>query len=294
MIAVIEFGIFFLLFFAFLYPSLAIFGYDVYRKKSKTLSKIIRWRRRERDIWSIGIFHNVLKIVAPLIPLSEDGERKMEDDLRRADIPYSAKEYYAKAILSSLLGVVIAIFAGATKFYLLVLCGLVISVWLFFKNYDQVKDTLKDKYQLIENEIPAFIRSIESGLRSDHDIIHVIERYNKIANPAMKSELEILLADMEASSVPQALMRFDSRMNSPEISRLCSALIEWERGVDSSQQLSYLATDMTNLHRELIQRELDKRPGKMKRAMMPSVIILIIMMFYMLLKAVVESASYLT
>ena len=107
----------------------------------------------------------------------------------------------------------------------------------------------------------------------------------------MRSELEVLLADMQTSDVQRALMRFDNRMNSAEISRLVAALIEIDRGTDATMTLQYLAQDMTTLHRSLIQKELDKRPGQMRRAILPSGVILVVMMFYIMIMAVVTSAS---
>lgn len=284
-------AIFFCLYIGLLYPALAIVGYDIYSKKNKTLNTIVRWRKREHDIWQTTTLYNILQIVAPLIPLSESAEKKMNEDLARADIPFNAKEYYAKAILSAFGGVFVALMGASMNSTLLVVGGLLMCVYLFFKNYDQLKDTLKNKYAILENEIPQFIRSIESGLHTDRDIIRVLERYNRIASPAMRSELEVLLADMQSSSVQRALMRFDNRMNSAEISRLVAALVEIDRGVDATMTLQYLAQDMTTLHRSLIQKELDKRPGQMKRAILPSGIILVIMMFYIMIMAVVSSAS---
>lgn len=165
------------------------------------------------------------------------------------------------------------------------------TIYLFFKNYDEVNDILQNKAKLLEDEIPTFVRSIESGLHTDRDIIRGFERYKKIASPAMASELDIVIADMQASSVAQGLMRFDNRLNSPEISRLCAALIEVDRGIDNSLTLQYLAQDMTTMHRQIIQRELDKRPGQMKRAILPAGIILVVMMFYILIEAVIRSAA---
>lgn len=283
--------IFFCLYIGLLYPCLAILGYDVYAKKSKTLTTIIRWRRRSKDIWQNRHLNNILQIVAPLIPLSEASEKKMNDDLKRADIPYNAKEYYAKAILSACLGVLVTVFATTLDSALLVIGGLLMTVYLFFKNYDEVKDILQNKNALLEDEIPTFVRSIESGLHTDRDIIRGFERYKKIASPAMASELDIVIADMQASSVTQGLMRFDNRLNSPEISRLCAALIEVDRGIDNSLTLQYLAQDMTTMHRQIILRELDKRPGQMKRAILPAGIILVVMMFYILIEAVIRSAA---
>lgn len=283
--------IFFCLYIGLLYPCLAILGYDVYAKKSKTLTTIIRWRRRSKDIWQNRYLNNILQIVAPLIPLSESSEKKMNDNLKRADIPYNAKEYYAKAILSACLGILVTVFATTLNSTILVIGGILMTIYLFFKNYDEVNDILQNKAKLLEDEIPTFVRSIESGLHTDRDIIRGFERYKKIASPAMASELDIVIADMQASSVAQGLMRFDNRLNSPEISRLCAALIEVDRGIDNSLTLQYLAQDMTVMHRQLILRELDKRPGQMKRAILPAGIVLVIMMFYILIEAVIRSAA---
>ena len=283
--------IFFCLYIGLLYPCLAILGYDVYAKKSKTLTTIIRWRRRSKDIWQNRYLNNILQIVAPLIPLSESSEKKMNDNLKRADIPYNAKEYYAKAILSACLGILVTVFATTLNSTILVIGGILMTIYLFFKNYDEVNDILQNKAKLLEDEIPTFVRSIESGLHTDRDIIRGFERYKKIASPAMASELDIVIADMQASSVAQGLMRFDNRLNSPEISRLCAALIEVDRGIDNSMTLQYLAQDMTTMHRQIIQRELDKRPGQMKRAILPAGIILVVMMFYILIEAVIRSAA---
>lgn len=283
--------IFFCLYIGLLYPCLAILGYDVYAKKSKTLTTIIRWRRRSKDIWQNRYLNNILQIVAPLIPLSEASEKKMNDNLKRADIPYTAKEYYAKAILSACLGVLVTVFATTLNSTLLVIGGILMTIYMFFKNYDEVNDILQNKAKLLEDEIPTFVRSIESGLHTDRDIIRGFERYKKIASPAMASELDIVIADMQASSVAQGLMRFENRLNSPEISRLCAALIEIDRGIDNSLTLQYLAQDMTVMHRQLILRELDKRPGQMKRAILPAGIVLVIMMFYILIEAVIRSAA---
>lgn len=283
--------IFFCLYIGLLYPCLAILGYDVYAKKSKTLTTIIRWRRRSKDIWQNRYLNNILQIVAPLIPLSESSEKKMNDNLKRADIPYNAKEYYTKAILSACLGILVTVFATTLNSTILVIGGILMTIYLFFKNYDEVNDILQNKAKLLEDEIPTFVRSIESGLHTDRDIIRGFERYKKIASPAMASELDIVIADMQASSVAQGLMRFDNRLNSPEISRLCAALIEVDRGIDNSLTLQYLAQDMTTMHRQIIQRELDKRPGQMKRAILPAGIILVVMMFYILIEAVIRSAA---
>ena len=286
--------IFIFLFIGLLYPCLALFGHDVYFNKSKTLTTIIRWRRRDVDIWQLQSLNNILQIVAPLIPISENTEQKMNERLARADLPYTAKEYYAKAIMSGLVGFLVAITGASMNSYFIVIVGLLLALLFFSKNIDQVDDILKEKYIQIEASIPTMIRSIVSGLQTDRNIINVFNNYKKIAPTAMKSELELLLADMKSSSIPKALSRFEARMSSPEVSRLVAALIEVERGVDATTTLSYLAADMTTMANELNQRELDKRPGKMKAAILPSGIILVIIMFYMLIQAVVSSVSTLT
>ena len=108
-----------------------------------------------------------------------------------------------------MLGILVAIFAMTIDSALLIIGGLLMAVYLFFKNFDQLKDTLENKYKIVENEIPTFIRSIESALHTDRDIIRCFDCYKKIASPAMASELEIVMTDMQSSSVQQGLMRFD-------------------------------------------------------------------------------------
>ena len=107
----------------------------------------------------------------------------------------------------------------------------------------------------------------------------------------MASELDIVIADMQASSVAQGLMRFDNRLNSPEISRLCAALIEVDRGIVVISCARYCSVRELSMPRQIIQRELDKRPGQMKRAILPAGIILVVMMFYILIEAVIRSAA---
>ena len=169
MITVTHFIIFFCVYIVSQQCKARVKKTDKHARKSKTLTTIIRWRKRDSDIWQNRSLNNILKIVAPLIPLSQDHEKKMNDDLARADIPYTAKEYYAKAILSAMLGILVAIFAMTIDSALLIIGGLLMAVYLFFKNFDQLKDTLENKYKIIENEIPTFIRSIESALHIRHN-----------------------------------------------------------------------------------------------------------------------------
>lgn len=291
MIRIIYVLIFLCIYIGLLYIALALFGFDVYTKKNQTLTAIIRWRKREQDIWQAPFFNQILKIVAPLIPLPPETVDKLSIDLVRADIPYTPQEYYAKAILSALAGILISILAASMGSAILVIAGLLMAVWLFFKNFDQVKDALKGKFAELEREIPTLIRSIKSSLESDSDVIRAFEKYERVASPAMVSELSTLINDMKSTSVEKALMKFDSRMNNTHVTRLCATLIEMERGIDSTMSMQYLAQDMTVLSRQAIQRELDKRPGQMKRAILPAGIILVLMMFYMLIAAVIQSAS---
>ena len=127
--------IFIFLYIGLLYPTLAIVCYDIYSKPNKTLSTIIRWRKREHDIWQTTTLYNILQIVAPLIPLSESSEKKMNEDLARADIPFNAKEYYAKAILSSIGGILVALIGSSMNSTLIVVGGILLCIYLFFKNY---------------------------------------------------------------------------------------------------------------------------------------------------------------
>lgn len=144
----------------------------------------------------------------------------------------------------------------------------------------------KKKVLQLENEIHFFVAYTKTALASDNSIVHAIEGYIEIATPTMQSELGKLLVDMKSSGAKQALMRFDSRMNSPEISCLCTALIDLEQGADTTQTLSTLSANIAEIRCTLIERKLSRSERNAEIAsILPVVIFGALIALYMLVNS---------
>ena len=78
------------------------------------------------------------------------------------------------------------------------------------------------------------------------------------------------------------MIEFGKRIGNAYISRLTKALIAINRGDDQEAALNHLLNDMTVLSHETMQRELNKRPGRVKMMVIPIVVIGIFTLFYVI------------
>lgn len=228
-----------------------------------------------------------VKPLSKLIPLSERTQTLLEADLNRAGLPYSPCEYYARAI----------VFAACTLPlpFLVWLAGITIGVpmtvalpFLILRKYiTEHKEILKKKRHEIELVLPHFVRSILYRLNNADgtvqvDIISVFEGYIKIAAPALEYDVKLLVTEMKSGGVTKALHSFEHRLNLPEIGFLVRAAIGIYNGQPQASALAALSRDIDVRARENIKRELDKQPGKIKRATLPLVIVGIAALVYVL------------
>ena len=92
----------------------------------------------------------------------------------------------------------------------------------------------------------------------------MLERYQKNAGPALKGELDILLADMRSSNYEAALTRFEARLNSPMLSDVVRGLIGVLRGDDSAVYFQMLSHDFKQLELQRLKTEAQKIPPKIR------------------------------
>lgn len=224
----------------------------------------------------------VAKRIAPLIHIEAYKERRMAVQLERAGIRLSPAEYYTQAIVMS----VITALAGG-GFVLIFMrqmlpIAAVLAVIVYFHFFGEVKDKLKEKDKQVEGELPKFIRAIVQGLKTEKDVIKLLETYDTIAGGGLKYDIEVLIMDLKSGGYDDALLDFDKRVGNPYVSRLAKALIASGRGDNQAAALHHLLSDMAVLARETMQRELSRRPGRVKLLVIPIVIIGIGTLFYVI------------
>ena len=113
-------------------------------------------------------------------------------------------------------------------------------------------------------------------------IIKLMETYQTIAGPELKYDIEVLIMDLKSGNFEERMTEFDKRLGNSYVSRLSKALIAVNRGDDQSSMLNYLLSDMGLLAKEMMQRELNKRPGRVKMLVIPIVIVAVAALFYVI------------
>ena len=160
--------------------------------------------------------------------------------------------------------------------------AITLGVVVYFHFNGEIKDKLKAKDKLIEAELPKFIRAVVQGLKTEKDIIKLLETYQTIAGPGLKYDIEVLIMDLKSGNFEEGMTEFDKRLGNSYVSRLSKALIAVNRGDDQSSMLNYLLSDMGLLAKEMMQRELNKRPGRVKMLVIPIVIVAVAALFYVI------------
>lgn len=224
----------------------------------------------------------VAGLIAPYIRMADFKEKRMQVQLARAGIPLSPKEYLARSVLMAATAMIMSgIFISfAVKNMLPV--SVILGVIVFFHFHGEVKDKLKDKDKMIEAELPKFIRAIVQGMKTEKDIIKLLETYETIAGKGLKYDIEVLIMDLKSGNFEEGMMDFDKRVGNAYISRLAKALISANRGDNQDSALNYLMSDMGLLAKETMQRELNKRPGRVKALSIPVVIVAVSALFYVI------------
>ena len=224
----------------------------------------------------------IVKIVSPFIVMADFKEKQMQKTLLRAGIPLTPKEYVARSIVIAVLVTVFAYVMLACTVKGMSFIAFILGVVVYFHFSGEVKDKLKAKDRLIEAELPKFIRAIVQGLKTEKDIIKLLETYQTIAGSGLKYDIEVLIMDLKSGNFEDGMVEFEKRLGNSYISRLTKALIATNRGDDQSSTLNYLLSDMGLLAKEMMQRELSKRPGRVKMLVIPIVIVAVVALFYVI------------
>lgn len=224
----------------------------------------------------------VVKLAAPLIIMVDFKEKRMSKQLKRAGIPLSPKEYCARSIVMAVGTGILSYIMLACTMKKMSVVAIILGVVVYFHFNGEIKDKLKAKDKLIEAELPKFIRAVVQGLKTEKDIIKLLETYQTIAGPGLKYDIEVLIMDLKSGNFEEGMTEFDKRLGNSYVSRLSKALIAVNRGDDQSSMLNYLLSDMGLLAKEMMQRELNKRPGRVKMLVIPIVIVAVAALFYVI------------
>lgn len=249
------------------------------------------WQKQKRDFWSAFPLNKLLDWGARIAFVDEATEVSLGKQLSRAGLSDTPRQFTAKKYLIIALGALLMGLCIAARLYLGIVPCLLVTSYLILKQREALTEKIKQKDLLIAREMPRFVRTICRNLQSNRDLCAVISTYRKVAGRELGAELDILLVEMQAGNMQNALSHFETRVGTPEVFRLCGALRDMSMGIDQTATLSYLADSMASQAKENSRKELSLRPGKMRRTYYPAIGMCIAMIMYVLVVYVINNLN---
>ena len=251
--ALVATGLFFILSEVLKLPTMrtakAMLSYAKHKKKSANTT----------EVWLMSL---AVRLSGHL-PMDEYKKSRMGNVLKAAGISMTPEVYAAYAIVKAgaiLLGVIPCLLLLP----LLAPIVFFLALLVYFKETGRADGQLQEKREQIENELPRFVATVEQTLKSNRDVLAMLETYKKNAGVDFARELDIVTADMRSSSYEAALTRFEARLNSPMLSDVVRGLIGVLRGDDSTVYFQMLTHDFKQLELQRLKGEAQKIPPKIR------------------------------
>jgi pilus assembly protein TadC len=268
-----------------------LFFHDRSFEGSRELHRYGKWREEKKDFWASSFMRSLTGFACRFVFLDSNANEQLARQLSRAGLSITPNEFTARRYVILFFGAVGVGVCGLMKFWLgIILCALLAGFGLM-KQRDALQAKLKEKDEAIALEMPRFVRTICRNLRGNRDIYAALLSYRKVSGQVLGAELDILLAHTRSGNIQSSLQQFQARIGSEEVYRLCSTLLEIDRGIDQSATLDYLADDMARQAKLKVQKQLSTRPAKMRRTYYPAVGVCVAMILYVLVVFVVDQLS---
>lgn len=237
-----------------------------YYKTSKAIMSLSKWQKEkfsDFEMWlkSIAVF------ISKHLRLNDFKKAQLESDLQIARIDLTPEMFKANAIVKSMIIGVLAI-PMYFIFPMLSPVVLVLAIALYNNEIRSVTKRIKEKQKKIEYELPRFVFNIEKTLKHSRDVVYMLESFKDRAEPELKHELEITIADMKSGNYESAITRLESRVGSSMMSDICRGLIGIIRGDETQMYWASLGIKFSDYQRQQLRLEAQKVPRKVKRLSM--------------------------
>ena len=237
-----------------------------YYKTSKAIMSLSKWQKEKSsdfEMWlkSIAVF------ISKHLRLNDFKKAQLESDLEIARIDLTPEMFKANAIVKSMIIGVLAI-PMYFIFPMLSPVVLVLAIALYNNEIRSVTKRIKAKQKKIEYDLPRFVFNIEKTLKHSRDVVYMLESFKDRAEPELKHELEITIADMKSGNYESAITRLESRVGSSMMSDICRGLIGIIRGDETQMYWASLGIKFSDYQRQQLRLEAQKVPRKVKRLSM--------------------------
>ena len=233
-----------------------------YLKSSKAIMNMGRSDRKLTTAIEAIIMDLSIKL-SRFIPMDRYKKNRLSATLKAAGISMTPECYQAHAILKALT-VGLLIIPCLLIFPLMAIAVALLSVLVYFKEYQKADNQMQERRGEIETELLRFVSTMEQELKTSRDVLSILESFKKTTTPALADELGITCADMRSGGYEVALMRLEARVNSPQLSDVVRGLISVIRGDDGVMYFQMLAHDFKQMELRKLKAQAQKIPGKIR------------------------------
>lgn len=229
-------------------------------KAAAGLSKMQSRKISGFEIW----LKDLASWISSKLRLNEYRRLQLESDLQTARMNISPERHMANAIIkAAIIGIfIVPVFFIFPLFTPIVL---VLTIYMYQREYRGVSMRIRAKREAIEYELPRLVFAIDKTIRHNRDVLYILETYRENAGSELKHELNITVADMRSGNYEAALTRLESRVGSSMMSDVCRGLIGVLRGDDTAVYWASLSVKFADIQRQLLRMRAQKVPGKVKR-----------------------------
>jgi len=261
-----------------LYKILIIFGLTVFigiyfmllelfrvptKRRNKTFLAVSKKGFKKEKILESYILELSEKL-GSVIKLSHYKKKRLSSSLKSVGLNMKPETFIAKAYVKAglmLLSVIVVLFV----FPIVAPVIIVITILVFFKELGSVDEFLRKSRAEIENELPRFVNTLAASLKSNRDVVMILEVYKETTKGSFKRELEITTGDMKTGNIESALRRFETRINSSMLSDVIRGLVGVVSGNQNVVYFEMLSHDFKALEIQKLKAEVMKRPSKIKK-----------------------------
>ena len=205
------------------------------------------------------------------IKLNDFTKEKVEDALKTIGDSTSAEMYYTMSfvrlgIKAVIAGMIILLKPVFGTFVVLIGMGFFVYGAMEMFSAMQLPDKLiRQRRKNIEAELPRFVAIITQELKNNHNVVDIIEYYERYADPALQDELRETLAGMHSGNAEMALLRLESRVGSDQLSEVVRGLVRALSGDDPLGYFEMISNDFRALEISHLKKESLRRPQKINK-----------------------------
>lgn len=233
------------------------------KKMNKTMLQVFEQNNKKVSFIELFITETSTKL-SKFIKLSEYRRNKLESTLYSAKINLSPEMYISKAILKSLM---ILILLVPTQLILPIISPIVIIIAIlkYFSEMQGLQEIVKKNREEIEYELPRFASTISQEINYTRDVVKILDNYSTSVSGVFREELKITVADMYTGNIQKALLNMEKRVNSTTLSEISRGLIGIVNGDDNVYYFQMLSYNLKKIEELRLEGEALKRPEKINK-----------------------------